>query len=489
MSNINLIWFKRDLRLSDHAPLKAAIESGKPCVLLYIFEKDLVNAPQSDERHWRFVYQSLEEMREILKEYAVELHVFYADPLSVFKNIHQEFGIAHLYSHYETGIDLTFKRDKNIQQWCKNEGINWKEYAQNGVIRGQKNRKDWSEKWHQFIQSPLENVNLSKIKTIPLSNDFISTLSQEPIPISWQTPIKEMQPGGERQGRRYLETFLSERVKNYSKHISKPLLSRKGCSRLSPYLAWGNLSIREVYQLSEKAKSKGFHLRDLVNFQSRLQWHCHFIQKFEMEERMEFESMNKGFHKFEMPENPTRLNAWKEGRTGYPLIDACMRCLKETGYINFRMRAMLVSFLTHHLEQNWKTGANHLAQYFLDFEPGIHYPQLQMQAGVTGINTVRIYNPVKQSKEQDEKGEFIKKWIPELNEFPLAYIHEPWKISPLEAKFIGFELGKTYPFPIVELESAAKKARDYIWKSQKDHEVVKEAERILKKHTLNRRIR
>mmetsp|Transcript_689 Transcript_689/g.1652 ORF Transcript_689/g.1652 Transcript_689/m.1652 type:complete len:440 (+) Transcript_689:1358-2677(+) len=125
----------------------------------------------------------------------------------------------------------------------------------------------------------------------------------------------------------------------------------------------------------------------------------------------------------------TKYLAWQTGTTGYPFVDACMRCLIEHGWINFRMRAMLVSFATYNLWLDWKSIAPHLARVFLDYEPGIHYPQLQMQAGTTGINAMRVYNVTKQGKDQDPKGIFIRKYIPELRQVPDQYIHEPWKMS------------------------------------------------------------
>ena len=124
-----------------------------------------------------------------------------------------------------------------------------------------------------------------------------------------------------------------------------------------------------------------------------------------------------------------------------------MKCLIKTGWLNFRMRAMLVSFLCHHLQLNWKDGVYHLAKLFLDFEPGIHYTQFQMQSGVTGINTIRVYNPLKQSKEKDPAGLFIKHWLPELNHLSPKFIHEPWKLTLIDLN--GHQLPGIYHQPII----------------------------------------
>ncbi|TXE16041.1 deoxyribodipyrimidine photo-lyase [Psychroserpens burtonensis] len=480
---LHIVWLKRDLRLEDNEAIVNALATGERTLLLYAFETILLEDNHYSERHWNFIRESIKDLNKQLKPLNSKILAVEADIISIINQLMSKYMIRDIYSHQETGILVTYNRDKSFKRYCKNNLIIWHENIHNGVQRGLKNRALWAQHCNAYFE--IDPLVFSPSENQLLNNQEIEELEVLLPVASLDTPKDAIfQKGGRSIGIKYLDSFLTKRYVNYMYHISKPELARKGCSRISPYIAWGNLSIREVYRKAYVLKKTSSSKKPLEAFMSRLRWQAHFIQKFEMEHTMETESVNKGFHKLKKDVSGHYQIAWETGQTGFPLVDACMRCLNETGYLNFRMRALVVSFLTHNLWQPWQAASKHLSKMFLDFEPGIHFPQLQMQAGETGTNMLRIYNPIKNSLEHDPDATFIKKWVPELKDLDLPFIHEPYLMTEMEQQFINFHLGKDYPYPIVDMEVTRKKASDTLWNLRKNKKAREESQRILKKHTL-----
>jgi deoxyribodipyrimidine photo-lyase len=482
---LNIVWLKRDIRSQDHKVLYEAERLSEPYIIVYLFEPYIIKYQDCSPRHLGFIYQSLEDLKDRLNTCKRRLYVLYGDSPEIFSYLFKNYNVKQLISHEEYGTAHSWKRDKRINQLCKDNNIKWLQFPKDNVIRAIKNRKHWDAHWNKEIaQEVIFNRYSAQKIDLDLEPYFLPDRFVEGI----RKNIQNFQSGGETKAWQYLESFAEERGKNYHRKISKPLESRKSCSRLSPYLAWGNLSIKQVYQFISRHENFKSSKAAFGGMLTRLKWRSHFIQKFEVECSYETICINRAYEKMPKTQSQELLNAWKEGRTGYPMVDANMRCLIQTGWINFRMRAMLVSFLCHHLDIDWRSGVYHMARLFLDYEPGIHYPQFQMQAGTTGVNTVRIYNPVKQAKDHDPNAQFIRQWVPELSALPEPLVYEPWKATEMEQSFYGFTLGKDYPKPIVPLEEAARRARDKIWSFRKRADVLEEARRILRTHTRRRTI-
>jgi deoxyribodipyrimidine photo-lyase len=477
LKEINIVWLKRDVRLTRHYALQHAVQDKIPTLICYIFEPELLLHEDYSQRHFSFIFTSLQKLNKQLEKYNKSIEIYYGNVIEILYEITQKYHVRKLLSYQETGVKATFERDKQVSIFCKEQNIIQIEFPFNGIQRGKYNKKMWADSFMKEAFTKIPEVNFEQLNVVQLH------LKQGfELPYNISIYPKTMQPPGEDFAWRYLNDFLEKRSFTYFRHISKPTESRISCSRISPYLAWGNISLGSVFQALKKKMDEGNNKRNLAQFRSRLFWNNHFIQKFEQDDRIEFENYNRAFDAVRNDINEHYLKSWKTGYTGYPLVDACMRCVIETGYLNFRMRAMLVSFLTHQLFQPWQAGVHHLAQQFLDFEPGIHYPQFQMQAFTQGTNTMRIYNSVKQSQDHDPEGIFIKKWVPELNQIPGNLIHEPWKLTPIEQNFYHFRVGIDYPEPIVDHEAEASKNKKILSDILKSEKAKQEIKKILKKH-------
>ncbi|NGO40148.1 deoxyribodipyrimidine photolyase [Limisphaera ngatamarikiensis] len=450
-----LVWLKRDLRLSDHAPLYNAARADAAAAL-YVIEPEWLSSAEFDPQHLAFALACLEPLRVQLAARGLPLWVRQGEVTEVLTALHVRYRFTHLFSHEETGPGWSYARDRAVRAWCRAHGVVWTEWPQTGVVRGLRDRSGWSDLWQARMEADLVPTPARWRGIEPPRLEPLPTLAELGVP-----PSRPLPPAGEAAAQALLEGFLAERVRGYRRAISSPLTAADGCSRLSPHLAFGTISMRQVYQATAaaiRATTDRALAGDLRAFASRLRWHCHFMQKLEDEPEIEFRNFSRAYDGLrEEAFDPERFAAWCEGRTGFPMVDACMRQLRATGWLNFRMRAMLVSFAAYHLWLHWRLPGQFLARQFLDFEPGIHWSQMQMQSGTTGINALRIYSPAKQARDHDPEGHYIRRWIPEYGT-------------------------RAYPKPIVDERAALAFARAQLYRVRNSPLARAEAERVQARH-------
>ncbi|MGB0590905.1 MAG: FAD-binding domain-containing protein [Myxococcota bacterium] len=496
MSELGLVWFKRDLRITDHQPLVEASRRG-PCLALYIYEPEICAGEDYDAGHLRFVNEALVELRAALGALGATLLCRVGDAERVLADLQRESGFSALYSHEETGNALTYARDLRVASWARSAGVAWHEYRQFGVVRGLKDRDGWAKRWNTMMAEPLTAAPAA-LKSVAIADPGAI---MSPAELGLAPRLRdEAQVGGALEAQATLASFLTERGAEYQSAMSSPNSAWTACSRLSPHLAYGTISMRTVHQAlraqrqavkearAAKAPFPGSWGKSLASFDKRLHWHCHFMQKLESEPNIEHRNMASSHDGLrENDFDAARFEAWCQGKTGYPMVDACMRAVSATGWLNFRMRAMVVSFASYHLWLHWRPTALFLARAFIDYEPGIHFSQVQMQSGTTGINAVRIYSPIKQVSDQDPEGHFIKRWVPELAGVPNENLAQPHLMSRDAQQRAGIWIGETYPEPLVEHLPAVREAQSRIRTLRRTPEARAEADAINTKHGSRRR--
>ena len=437
----DLLIFHRNLRIEDNAALyNASLNQDYSSV--FIFDKEYWSQSDRSVNQLKFVIDSLNELELELKKFNVNLYVFEGSLRDFACYMNQNHPNSNLHMNHTTETEYFSRNLKALKQ---NFSLSVNEYKDFGIQITNQNRDCWASDWQNYMKSETYKIPSvsKKFKTmnLPKFSEFKNYVNN---------CSAHIQKGGTISGKGLLTSFLEKRCKGYSKKMSNPSDAVIACSRLSPHIAFGTLSVRSIYQELEKNINNSKYRWDLYSFKKRLHWHCHFIQKLDTQPSLQHQSMHPDCDNLRTETDNELIEKWITGNTGFPFVDACMLYLKKYGWINFRMRAMLMSFASYNLWQPWQKTSPLLASTFTDYEPGIHICQVQMQSGVTGINLPRIYSVTKQSLDQDPDASWIKEQIPDLRNIEKEKIHNA-------------ELGELYKEKIVDIKSSAKKARELVW--------------------------
>jgi deoxyribodipyrimidine photo-lyase len=475
---------KRDFRITDNECLFEAAQHADMVLPFFCWEHDVINEGDYSSFHLQAQWEGLSGICKSLRSRGIESRVVSGEIVEQLDLLFQLFPFDVLYSHQETGNLVTFQRDQNVQKWCREQDVQWVEMNPSSVMRGgDADRRRLKLRQADYRkQEPLPIPDLNQLE--PLPPGIVSP------PPSWKevTSVfpkfkgQQLNPSltkvNEQSAHVTLTSFLHERGIGYSGGISSPNTAFVHGSRLSSHLAWGTVSLRTVFahldqrRLELKARKElSPWLRSLRAFESRLFWRDHFIQRLEAFPVMEKQPLNSAYADLKYEDDPEILNAWINGRTGYPMVDACMRCLQDNGFLNFRMRAMVVSFACYGLHLSWRTIHEPLARLFHDYEPGIHLSQLQMQAGVIGFNAIRVYSPKKQFLDHDPNGIFVHRWVEELK-----------GRTPAEIAYAEESALDGYNPKVVDLKLRAKEMKARVFEVRKSAKGKKITGDVLKRH-------
>ena len=486
-----VVWHRKHLRVADHRALAEAVAGGDAVCPLFVFdprfygdaglacdsrlrflheavtslERQYMNTPTDStettaSESWRLLVDEMcpeqpssrQSMRQsdppdVLRPPEVGgLTIGYGDPVVLLSRFIDR-GWSVVTMAAPTGR-YGYQRDERIKRVCGN-AVEF--VSGDGLVRGEEWPRDrWQERVESWLETPRHEPEWRQHETTRVTID--TGLTPAAIDdVFAVTPTKTKVPSGtHREAIIRLREFI-ERIRSYPGNISAPQDARGGTSGLSPYLNFGLLSVRQVYQhCTESAPESGGRSM----FLSRLFWNRHYNQKLADWPGWTTEAVNPVFAGFnDETHDPALVTAWKRGQTGYPMVDASMRCLRDTGWLNFRMRAMCASFFSHILQQPWRIGADWYHHHLIDSDVGINYTQWQSQAGLIGKPSQRVYNPRKQVRDNDPGGEWITEWVPELTDLPEAFLPRPERTPLAVQEECGVRIGDVYPLPVVEFEA------------------------------------
>lgn len=473
MSSSVIVWFRDDLRLNDNAALLAAIETGLPVLALYIWDEASRGVrPMGRASKW-WLHHSLASLTEALAARGISLVLFEGPASTLIGDLVARFQPSAIfwnrrYGKKERDIDSKIKAD------CLASGVDAKSF--NGALlyepwevttKTGEPMKVFTPFWRaaQALMAPafprpLPTEKISAFKP-PSSLNSLSLESLSLLPKgNWTKYFPETWSPGEQGAQKKLETFFEHAFIGYAERRNRP--DFRSTSLLSPHLRFGEISVREIfYRAGEAARANpDISDADLRSFHSELGWREFSNHLLFHNPALETENFNRTFDAFPWTNDASALHAWKSGLTGYPIVDAGMRELWQTGFMHNRVRMIVASFLVKHLLIDWRCGEQWFWDTLLDADPANNAAGWQWVAG-SGADAApyyRIFNPMLQGEKFDPEGTYVRRYVPELAALPAQRIHTPWLASSAELSSANVSLGDTYPFPIVDHATARERA-------------------------------
>jgi len=469
-----LLWFRQDLRLRDNPALVAASRAGTVLPVYILDDENAGDRAMGSASRW-WLHQSLAALDNSLDG---KLWILKGDPLQLIPKLLQEqnIGSVHWNRCYEP---WRVRRDKKLKQQLQNDDIDVSSHNGSLLFEPWESLKKDGTPYKVF--TPFYRNAASKLTPIkgierkpagldlaPCSQnqDKLDSLQLMPT-INWYDSIAEQWTPGEEGAHRRLQNFLNSGLDDYRKGRDFP--ARESVSFLSPHLHHGEVSPRQVWHAAQRQADESGMTNHIEHFQSELGWREFSYSLLYHFPQLVRENMNTQFNDFPWRHSKNDLEAWQRGETGFPLVDAGMRQLYETGYMHNRVRMVVGSFLVKNLMHHWHAGERWFWDTLVDADLANNVSGWQWVAGcgADAAPYFRIFNPITQSEKFDPEGEYIRRFVPELSELPNKLIHDPTNAPPLELEAAGIKLGETYPKAIVDLKESRQRALDAYQKMRK----------------------
>ena len=452
----SLVWFRRDLRDYDQAALYQALKNSAQVFCIFVFDTEILDLLQDKtDRRVAFIWESIKELKSALQSHGGDLIVIHGKAREVIPQQAKVLGVNAVFSNRDYEPSAT-ARDSEVAQALAKVDIEFHQFKDQVIFEKDEVLTQQGKPYGVF--TPYKNAHLKKLndfylKPYPTDQYFahLSPHQTEPMPqleeLGFQrTNLSQMKLPTGMQGAKSLFDDFTDRIKQYREARDYPAV--KGPSYLSVHLRFGTISIRQLARTAWQMGGVGAE-----TWLSELIWRDFYFQILYHNPKIaNGEAYKTEFNHLPFPNDKRLFEAWRKGETGYPLVDAAMRQLNQTGYMHNRLRMVVASFLVKDLLIDWRWGERYFAEKLIDFDLSANNGGWQWAAS-TGCDAqpwFRIFNPITQSEKFDPAGKFIRKYIPELAACSDKEIHAPWLIPSLRQAMLGIEIGKNYALPVVD---------------------------------------